>query len=263
MIYSLNKNKLMKTKVLLILFIMMVSCNNNKHAKTTINQVNNKETITQKEISWQGMINNKIPVWIHYQIKDSLVIGEITYLNTKNKKPITLLGNLNTDNSCRLLEFDTTGTITGIIEANITSNSCKGSWFSPIDKKELNISLTPKDTLVASKVTDCKNISGNYHYQYGENGYNGDLNIELLPNSKAAFEIISLTEGNSPNIAEVEKDTITLKNNKFIYHLPDSDCAFEVIFYNNFAYIHYINNACTNQFGMGATVEGIFLKTKN
>lgn len=262
MIYRLNKNKLMKTKALFILFLItVVSCNNSKQAKTT-NQVNNKETITQKEICWQGNINSKIPVFIHYQVKDSVVVGEIVYLNTKNKKPITLLGTIAPNNSCRLLEFAPTGTITGIIEVNINSSSCNGSWFSPNDKKELTLALTSKDTVMASKNIDSKNITGNYHYQYGKEGYNGDLDIELLPNGKATFEIMSLTEGSSPNIAEVEKDTITLKKNRFIYRLPDSDCAFEVIFYHNFAHIHYINNACTNQFGMGATVEGIYLKTK-
>lgn len=256
----------MNTKTLFILFILMtVSCNKSKQTQSSMSQINDKETITPKEICWQGNINNKIPVFIHYQIKDSVVVGEIVYLKTKNKKPITLLGTINPDNSYHLLEFDTTGTITGIINAKINSSSCNGSWFSPSNKKELSLMLTSKDTIIAAKNIVSKNITGNYHYQYGEEGYNGDLDIEILPNGKATFEILSLTEANrGPNIAEVEKDTVTLKNNRFIYHLPQSEgCAFEVIFYNNFAYIHYINNACANQFGMGATVEGLFLKTKN
>ena len=253
-----------------ILLLTIISCNNQQvKVSSSDTSVFAKPTVltdTKNEICWTGTLNGKTPIFIHYQLDSNLVIGEITYLNTKDKQPIKLLGTIEDDKSYRLLEFDATGNITGIIEGKPTNKSFNGLWFSPKTKKELAMTLSQKDTLIVSPnlKPDETQTFGNYHYQYGENGYNGDFDIDKVGNNKIAFNILSLTNiERGPNIAEVEKDTITMTGNSFIYKIPDSDsCEFKVTFYKAFVYINYTKGFCTSQFGLNATIDGIYLKTK-
>lgn len=257
-----------------IVLFAFTSCNNQQQnigskgtfdaAKvSTQTDIKNQST---KEICWTGTLNGKTPVFIHYQLDSNLIIGEITYLNTKDKLPITLLGTIEDEQTYRLLEFDKTGNITGVIEGKPTGNGFRGTWVSPKTEKELTISLFPKDTLIASPniKPEGNQIHGNYHYQYGENGYKGDLVINKLGNDKIDFIIHSFTNvERGPNIAEVEKDTITMTGNSFIYSIPGSEsCEFKVIFYKEFAYINYTKGYCNGQFGLNATIDGIFIRTQ-
>ena len=252
-----------------VLLLTIISCNNhqqkvgNSDIPTTLADSKNH---SNNEICWTGTLNGKTPVFIHYQLDSNLIIGEITYLNTKSKLPIKLLGTIEDDKSYRLLEFDDTGNITGIIESKPTEKNFNGLWVSPKTKKELAMSLASMDTLIDSPniKPDEVQIFGNYHYQYGERGYNGDFDINKVANNKIDFNILSLTNvERGPNIAEVERDTITMTGNSFIYKIPDSDsCEFKVTFYNGFVYINYTKGYCESQFGLNATIDGIYLKTK-
>ena len=104
-------------------------------------------------------------------------------------------------------------------------------------------------------------IFGRYHYQYTEEGYIGDLEISRIGNDKAAFSLFSVTGAPARNIADVPTDTIPFKGNSFVYTIPESDsCSFKVSFYKGFAVVVYTNGYCSGQFGMNATVDGIFIK---
>jgi hypothetical protein len=81
------------------------------------------KTHSGNEICWTGTLNGKTPIFIHYQLDNNLIIGEITYLNTEDKLPIRLLGTIEENKSYRLLEFDKTGNITGVIEGKPTEKS--------------------------------------------------------------------------------------------------------------------------------------------
>lgn len=227
-----------------------------------------KDTKTDRnqEMCWKGTLNGRIPIFIHYQLDGNLIIGEITYLNTKAKKPITLLGTIEDDNNYRLLEFDKKGNITGIITGEPTDKNFHGSWYSPKSSKELSMKLSLADTIIyPPNIKTIENeIFGNYYYQYGENGYNGYFEINQVGNGKVDFYILSLTNvERGSNIAEVEKDTIAMKGSSLIYTIPDSDkCEFKIEFYKDFAYISYTNGYCSGQFGLNATIEGIYLKIK-
>jgi hypothetical protein len=257
-----------------VLVLTILSCGNRQtEIKSSDNSTSTLPTTntgskekSNKEICWTGTLNGKTPVFIHYQLDSNLIVGEITYLNTKDKLPIRLLGTIADDKSFRLLEFDKTGNITGIIEGTPKVNEFNGSWVSPRTKKELEMKLLPKDTLISSPsiMPDLNNIFGEYHYQYGVNGYSGDIKISKVSEGKAAFHILSLTNiERGPNIAEVEKDTIAFPSNNFIYKIPDSDdCEFKVTFYKGFAHINYTKGYCESQFGLNATIEGIYLKIK-
>jgi hypothetical protein len=219
-----------------------------------------------KGISWTGMINSRIPVFIRYSIRDSLVAGEIRYLNTKAKKPIRLLGTIEEGGTYRLPEFSPTGTITGIITGTPARDSFAGSWTSSETGKELSLSLTRRDTLIPQELSGPlkEEISGHYHYQYRKKGYRGDVEVERVDQQRIAFSILSLTNvERGPTIAEVEKDTVVLTGNSFLYMIPDSDnCEFKVSFFKDLVYIKYTRGYCAGQFGLNATIDGLFIKTE-
>ena len=257
-----------------VLSLAIISCNNQQQKNNSSDNSTSTQGPTtaaqkdqnRKEICWTGTLNGKTPIFIHYQLDGNVIAGEITYLNTKDKQPIRLLGTVEEDKSYRLLEFDKTGNITGVIEGTPTQQEFKGRWVSPKTKKELEMTLLQKDTLISrpSLKPDQNQVFGDYHYQYGDKGYNGDFEFSKVGDDKAAFYIMSFTNvERGPNIAEVEKDTITFKGDSFIYKIPDSDnCEFKVTFYTDFIYINYTRGYCESQFGLNATIDGIYLKTK-
>lgn len=256
-----------------LFLLIIISCNNQQQKVNSTGtlvsaKVPSSTDIKNKssdEICWTGTVNGKTPVFLHYRLDSNLIIGEIIYLNTKNKLPITLLGTIEDDKSYRLLEFEKSGNITGVITGLPTSKIFNGSWFSPKTRKELVLNLVKKDTVLNPTPAETKlqDIFGRYHYQYSEAGYQGDFEITELPDSKATFNIISVTGEPARNIAQVNDDTINLATTGFTYKLPGTnDCEFEVKFYRGFAFIRYTKGFCNGQFGMNATIDGIFLKTE-
>ena len=257
-----------------ILLLTIISCNNQQQnvnsSSATVSgspsTITDTKSHSGKEICWAGTLNEKTSVFIHYQLDSNLIVGEITYLNTKDKQPITLLGTIEDDKSYRLLEFDKTGNITGVIEGKPADKSFDGLWVSPKTSKQLSMKLSLKDTLINSPdiKADESQIFGNYHYQFGDKGYNGDFDINKIAGNKIDFNILSLTNiEKGPNIAEVEKDTITMTGNSFIYKIPESDnCEFKTTFYKDFVFICYTKGYCSGQFGLNATIDCIYLKTK-
>lgn len=256
-----------------LLFLILISCNNqqqnidktDKLTSADPNTLSGTKSPDGNEVYWTGTLNGKVPVFLHYRLESNLLIGEITYLNTKVKRPITILGTIEDDKSYRLLEFENSGNITGIITGLPSGDTFSGSWFSPRTRKELKVNLTKKDTAINSPTSDTQlqDIFGHYHYQYSEAGYQGDLEIRKLPGGKAVFGITSVTGAPARNVAHIEDDTIQLTATRFIYKMPDTDsCEFEVKFYKGFAYIRYTKGYCDGQFGMNATIDGIFLKTR-
>lgn len=256
-----------------LLLLIFISCNNRQlpaNNSDTLLIANATPTPKIKsapgnEVCWAGTINGKIPVLIHYTIDSTLIAGEITYLNSKEKIPIQLLGTIEDDGSYRLLEFEKSGNITGIITGSPTDSMFNGTWFSPKTRKDLELSLIKKDTLIHSPTMDIslQDIFGEYHYQYTDAGSQGSLEISSVPGAQAAFEISSVTSEPSRNTAQVDRDTILLNTTQFTYRVPQTDsCEFKVKFYKGFAYIKYSKWHCEAQFGMNATVEGIFIKIK-
>ncbi len=252
-----------------ILLLTIISCNSQQQKFSSSDSSDSAIPTTlikiKNEICWKGTLKGNIPVFIHYQLDSNLIIGEITYLNTKENLPIKLLGTIENDKSYRLLEFEESGNITGIITGLPTDKIFNGSWFSPRTRKELDVNLVQKDTNIISYKTDIKlqEIFGNYHYQYSEAGYQGDFEIKKLLHSKASFAITSVTNEPARNVAQINTDTISLNTTQFNYQLPETkDCEFQVNFYKGFAYIRYTKGYCDGQFGNNATIDGIFLKTK-
>jgi hypothetical protein len=106
-----------------ILLLTIISCNSQQQKADSTDTLFSVTPTTftdtkiqnKNEIYWTGTLNGKTPIFLHFKPDSNLIIGEITYLNTKDKQPITLLGTIEHDKSYRLLEFEKSGNITGII----------------------------------------------------------------------------------------------------------------------------------------------------
>jgi hypothetical protein len=217
------------------------------------------------DICWDGVINNKIPVFLHYTIQDDLVIGEITYLNPRGRKPIKLIGTIEDTNSYRLLEFDKKGNITGIIIATANSTELKGIWFSPKTNKEIPLlaKKNRKVTISTNYKANMNDIYGDYHYSYGDFLWNGDFSIDEDKAKNQFFELISVGKGEGPSIAQIERCKIKLNGNSFVYRMPNSEnCKLKIVFFKDFVYVKDLGGDCTGEFGMGAYANGIYTKVK-
>jgi hypothetical protein len=215
------------------------------------------------ELNWTGKLNDKTPINLKYSISGEIIVGEITYLNTKNKIPIKIIGTIDEDKSYRILEFENNGNITGIITGKPNEKEFTGSWFSPKSKKSLNLKLinpTRKQISVSQNVAIG---NANYHYGYSEKGSQGDFEIKKLKNNKYEFSIMSVTGEPSRNIADIDETEVNIIGNSFKYNLPEEkDCEFQVTFYSDFVVIRYTKGDFEGQFGHNATIEGIYLKQK-
>ncbi|WP_300977820.1 hypothetical protein [Flavobacterium sp.] len=246
--------------IFLLIMLLTLSLTSIQEILASQNQNNFEKT----EVCWKGKLNAKTNVFLHYQVHKSIISGYIIYLDTKTKKNIRIIGTIDETQNYRLLEFDATGNITGIISGAPKDNEFSGTWFSPKTRKELSISLKKANDNLKSEDIQAspKILAGNYHYQYGEKGYHGDLTIKNVGQNKISFDIFSVTNDPARNIAEIDKDTVYAKTD-FVYKVPgDNNCEFRIQFFKDFAYITYTNSQCEGNFGHNATIEGIFYKLK-
>ena len=263
----------MKNWTYLLIFTIIACTNSQQNANrpdtldsNPITTETDNEYSSDKEICWTGTLSDKTPIFIHYQLDSNLIIGELTFLNTKDKLPIKLIGTIQENLNYDLLLFDETGNITDVLNGLPTIENFNGTWHSLKKDKEYTFTLLLSDTSITSpEIKPIDNqIFGNYHYQYGEDGYNGDFEINKIVNNKVEFYIHSETDRErGPNMADVEKDTIAMQGNSFVYMIPDTDCEFKATFYKDFVYINYTKGSGWGVFGMNATIEGIYLKTNN
>ncbi|MBO2011064.1 hypothetical protein [Hymenobacter negativus] len=214
---------------------------------------------------WTGYLAGKIPVTMHYQRDGEVLMGEITYLNTRHKTPIRLRGTIAEDHTYHLLEFDKKGTITGILIGRPAGQAFIGQWYSPTTERELALRLVKKEARVASVPmrVNAAQLYGSYTYRYGAAGRQGTFSMAKVAAGKASFELMAVTATPAHHYAEVPLDTISLTGPAFTYALPDApNCAFQVRFYHDFVVISYTKGECASQFGHNATVEGVYLKTE-
>lgn len=217
--------------------------------------------------TWKGQLNGKIPVFIHFTVLDSVLSGEITYLNTVSKQPIRILGELGANNSYRLLEMGKKGLITGIMNLKIDGEKCAGTWFSPQSRKEYTMAAVPSDSVIRALdlKTDASDVFGHYTYRYTKDAGNfGDFSIKKKSAETAIFQITGVHSAPGYNLAHIDETIVPFSGTCLEYKIPEAEsCNFQVKFYKDFAQVKYTNGLCANgYFGHNASVEGLFLKVK-
>ncbi len=219
----------------------------------------------QNEICWQGKLNNKTPVFIHYSNHGEIVIGEIVYLNTKKKTPIQIIGIINEQKNIRLLEFEKDGNISGIINASVTENDLNGDWFSPKSKKSLAFKAIKKDTIIKSKnyMPTKDKIFGSYYYQYSNEGSQGNFDLKNKKTNNYSFSFQNFTSDPGRNMADLDGVLKKETENIFTYSQKEefTKCDIKLFFYKDFLYVKYTNGECEG-FGHNATIDGFYRKTK-
>lgn len=255
--------------------LLLAACSGKQQERTssaTSRETVSKETTAAPEAkkgadvtTWSGNINGKIPVFMAYTRKENVLSGQIVYLNTKGRQPIRIIGTIDETGDYRILEFEASGNITGIISGKPDGKVFNGTWFSPKTRKDLPMALSAKDTTVTSEdfEADIRTAAGSYRYEYSEEGPQGGLTLEKLSDGKWTFSVSAVTGAPARNIADIGTDTITFSGNSFKYKVPDSDsCEFSVRIFKDFVIVKELHDfeACMGMFGHNATIEGVFLK---
>lgn len=210
--------------------------------------------------SWTGTIRGNIPVFMHFALKDSVLAGELVYLNSSNKKPIRILGHL-APSMYMIKEFSDSGLISGTWSGTYSNDSLTGQWYG--GNKEFSFSLLPKDTSIDKTISFTPGkIDGTYRYQYPKEGGMGEVSIKQLDAAHIIFNASCITGAPAYHMATVEDDTIAINNYVAQYENPEfGNCKFSLHFFNGFLVIQTAENAADCGFGMGAGVDGIYIKT--
>lgn len=219
-------------------------------------------------------------VWC--EVKDDIIVGEIVYTQSTAKTLIRLLGEVWKDGRLNIHEMLPDGRITGTIRGEIKGGGFAGKWLAPerINKnqygefisqegQEYSINLNP-----AAQArqpfhwrTDYDEIPGTYAYSYGENRANGTVTISKTTTGNLSYSIEAITDAPVYRTASIfghetsEPQQRENLEHHLILHEEGDDCAFTMYFANGFLVIRYVEQRyCREMFGMGATVEGVFLK---
>jgi hypothetical protein len=223
----------------------------------------NKPSYQNRILTYKGLINKKIPIFLWYTIKDKVLYGQLTYLNTKQNKPIRIIGTIE-NGEYRIFEFEKNGNITGILTVSKTKENLNGDWFSPKTRAEYSLKLTPIDTVIHKDLTGFKGETntGEYRFLFSKNGSEGYFKLSNLNKTNFLFEIQNNTEGPAYNQAIIENAKVQIKENIFLFSPSETrDCQFKTRLYKDFIIIDYIKDKDCG-FGHNASVDGIYLRTK-
>jgi hypothetical protein len=219
---------------------------------------------TDANYSFSGLIDQKIPVELTVSVSKDVVLGNIRYVKTKEKKPIKIIGTLDSGNHYHLEEFEYDGNISGIIDAVLKNGKLEGTWSSTKSDTvypmalDVQTKVNPKPEIFSPS----DHFEGTYTYQYGEDGYQGSITIKKIKGQMYSYDIGSVTRAPGRNIADASGE-VMIKNNQFTIEINKS-CSFLATFYNGLLSITPVPSDQSRdcEFGLNATLEGTFLKVK-
>jgi hypothetical protein len=217
--------------------------------------------------TYEGTIGKKTKVFVWLTFRDSIAFGEITY--KKTGKAIKLRGFPSIDiGNYSINEYASNGDVTGTLFGVIKSDSFIGGWYYPDKNKSLPLRLVYKDTIVVGidTITKATLVEGSYTYNFPQ-GPSAFLEILAKGNDSLTFQfncLSSFVKGGAPNIGEIEETAIKRVTTSFIYLMPESEnrCEFEVKFYKDVAWVHYLHDRNECGFGNNANIDGLYLKVK-
>jgi len=213
--------------------------------------------------SFKGFINNKIEVegWIHTY--ENAIFGELKY--TQGSSPIRLAGTIENYRFFRMMEFEQSGNVTGILTGDIHEDGLSGSWFSPLTRKSFDFDFKPLNEKPKLNVPIIDGIEGEYKYQFSNDGSTG--NMEVSRNRDATYKLSFNNHTGAPSYNQANLDIANSKIDKTgnlqysnvggDYNL---DCKLSIQFYEGFAIVTYENDQPKCGFGHNAKVSGVYLK---
>lgn len=254
----------MRTLLIIVIIPVLFICCSKKSDKSTAQPPVEKPVATgPTDICWKGALNRKTQVLMHYSIYGKLVVGVAEFTGSK---PSTahLIGKLENDTTLQLMEFEKDGQVSAVMHGTIRGKKLSGDWFTYENTRDLNVQFTKIDTVITPMdIAPKGNLGGVYQYQFGEEGESGSMEVDTYEGNHVAFNIRSVTGPPAHNVAVVNDGSAVISDNKFSYVLPESDdCRFEVALYNDFAVVSYRTGSCLHDFGLNATLEGVYIKVK-
>ena len=221
-----------------------------------ISILSNAQMLTQKV--FEGTINGKIPIILTLNFNGNTVYGNVVY--KKKGIPISVIGSL-TENTLFLHELMPDGNVTGNYSADLKGNKIIGIWSAiKRDAKELSLSLskTKEQNIPKKNITD---VTGAYHYVFGEDGGSGNLLVQQIGKDKVAISFDNVTSAPAFNMATVEKTVLKLVNNQAVYsNKENGKCKFIITFLENAVRVDYVDESYDCGFGSNATTQGSYIK---
>ena len=237
-----------------------------------------------KAYHWSGLIHENYPITVNLEEKDSILQGSLVYTNTAAQTPIRLLGRVihytDGQEAFSFAEMAANGEHTGDVDGNVTAaGGFEGHWRAPsivtnkngsyvyIEGNRYTVSLsnhsmdTPPVFSWDSTAADCL---GTYRYSYGENSGGGTLKL-FKRDGKLMCSISSNTAAPAFNMAIVTDKECTVRDGRIICRLDTGKNSaaphvFEILPFRDFAVVRFVSGAWNGYFGMGATIEGQYLK---
>lgn len=252
----------MRVSVIVVLIILLFGSCISEYEESA--QESNTDSTTVVDASpiyaWQGNLDGRIPVLMWYRQVDSVILGSVFYTNIKDPQPIKIIGTI-TDEEFLINEFLPDGQISGYWHFTTSPDAAEGTWSSPTDDKQFNISMMHIDTPVSiDKIGIIKSVAGTYTYSVGEEGPTGHLSVEHIESNKYIVNFEKVTGPPAHNIPSLT-DTVRLQGHTILYSSTEyGDCSFKIHFYNGFAIVTYLNGKASCGFGHNAFIDGIYMK---
>jgi hypothetical protein len=215
-----------------------------------------------KVMTFKGYINSKISVSLWINIEKDIVYGQLLYYKA-SQKPIRIVGQAS-NGKISFDEFLQNGDITGSWDGSIDKNKFHGKWNSINGEKEMDFDLTQSADIFMQVDTSVisKNYVGRYEYHYGEEGYQGSMEITKKANHYY-LTCSNVTKAPARNMADFEFDKLIISKGESICDLNgDNSCKFRIKYFKDFIIVSTIDNKYDCDFGFNAGVDGIYIKTE-
>lgn len=226
---------------------------------------------------FDAKLNGKTSVIIAFQKDaDGIVAGYIYYPRAKNPAPILIVGSYYNNEGMDgyfLHEYQSDGSISGTITLEDSKNNgWSGTWTNPKTHKELKISDAFYSHKAAKWFTKSlltpespDNIGHEYAFQIWNQAYQsmmgGTITFRAAGKNKVHFECLNACHNIAEGKSAANRPAV-LKNNVFEYSkVNDCDYGFRATFFPRFVVLK-TTSPDTNCFGMGASFDGVYIKTK-
>ena len=235
------------------------------------------------EYSFVGTLGDKIQVELRFAVDgNEIAIGEVYYPKAKNPAPILIVGQPTVDGWYYMREFQSDGTVTGILSFKIEGEDTadgphisEGTWSNPKTGKELpmkhfELVSTSVDVPKYFDYEDPQNIGREYAYSIWNPRYNSMMGGNVLFRGagkyKLHFEVSNcpgnMAEGKSaPDrpavLGETTHDWFNYEN------VNDCGYSFSAYFFKKFVVLKTISGPDTvGCFGNGVTFDGVYIKVR-
>lgn len=233
------------------------------HANSDVKaQAEAKPSIDLTSENWStklsGSLDDKIMIDLDLARQGNLLKGTLTYKS--QGKPIRVFGHVYSPNSFFIREYAKGTEVSGMLSGEFKSSEIEGSWSPPSGDKTRKMVLQLAEGKSAAKFGGQPgNVAGKYSFVYPNEGGAGNLNVKQTGN-KLEFDVSSHTGAPGYRMAIIEEAEAELEGNSAICRYVPGECEFKLTFFDDFAFIDWIDDKFECEFGMGASIEGIFVK---